>query len=445
MIESSPVVPRTSTQLMFDRDFGKLFWGGLARTGGYWAQTLLVASLAYAGTGSAVWVGLVGAAQLMPQLVLALPMGKLADRHGPVRQIVVGSVICGLSSLGLAMWIGASSAHRGDTFIVPLLAASLSYGIGFAICSPGVQSMAPRLVDQAELSTAVALIFAIPMALGRSAGPVGGAALATAASPAIALGVVACAHFAFAIVIARVKSPRLTPSGMPADELRIGSAIRYVQRDRRLLALLIGVAIVGFGAEPAITLAPAMADRLGQGVGGAGQIASAFGLGSLLGVVIHKVLQTRVSATILGWSAMLVLGFSIGLASVGSTLAPVSLAMGLAGASMLLAVTGFSVAVQETCPPDMLGRVMALWLIAFLGVRPLAGISQGLLADHFSVGSALLVTTVVVGACAGIGLWMCRTPAVASPPANGITGVLPGLRSDQTSPRVGLAPARLGS
>jgi MFS family permease len=403
--------PRTSLQLILDRDFGRLFWGGLARTGGYWAQTLLVASLVYSTTGSAAWVGLVGTAQLAPQLALALPMGKLADRSGPLAQIVLGSVICAVSSLGLGLWI---AADQEATSVAVLLTSAFLYGVGFAICSPAVQSMAPRLVGDAELPRAVALIFAIPMSLGRAAGPVGGAALATAASPDMALGVVACAHLAFAACAAGIKVPSLDQPALTGHDMRIGSALRSVQRERRLLILLLGVAVVGFGAEPAITLAPAMADELGEGVGGAGRIASAFGLGSLLGVIVQRPLEARVHAATLSRSAMLVLGCSLALAGASPTMAFATTAMGLAGASMLLAVTGFSVAIQQICAPEMLGRVMALWLIAFLGVRPLAGVAEGFVADRLSASAALFMTAFVVSAFALLMIWIRRVDSLGS-------------------------------
>lgn len=410
-MQQTSAQPRTSVQLIFDRNFGRLFWGGLARTGGYWAQTLIVASLVYSTTGSAAWVGLVGAAQLAPQLVLALPMGKLADRSGPLAQIVAGSVICAVSSLGLGLWI---AAHEEQTSVAVLLASAFLYGVGFAVCSPAVQSMAPRLVEASELPRAVALIFAIPMSLGRAAGPVGGAALATAASPDIALGVVACAHLAFAGCVVGIRAPNLDPHAFSGHDLRIGSALRSVRRDRRLLILLLGVAVVGFGAEPAITLAPAMADQLGEGVGGAGRIASAFGVGSLVGVIVQGPLQARVHAATLSRGAMLVLGCSLALAGASSTMALATAAMGLAGASMLLAVTGFSVAVQQICPPEMLGRVMALWLIAFLGVRPLAGVAEGFVADRLSAGAALFMTAFVVSAFALVMIWIRRVDSLGS-------------------------------
>jgi hypothetical protein len=398
---------RTSVQLVFDKDFGRFFWGRLAVTTAYWAQTLVIATLTYEATGSAGWVGAVGAAQLVAQIVFALPMGKISDKYGPRPQIVTGALTCATSSLGLAIWLGVSEGTSDKTAVTPLFFASLLCGIGFAVSSPAVQSIVPRLVTSAELPAALGLNF-IPMALGRTIGPAGGAALATAASPILALTVVGCAHLAFATAIAGLRSTGLEPESTAAADLRITRALGVVLQDRRLLVMLLSVALLGFGSEPAITLAPAVAADMHAGAGGAGQIASAFGVGSMFGVLAHRMLQGRVSASVEGWIGLYTLGSAVALVAAIPNLTLSLIALALGGAGMLVGVTGFGIVVQQSAPAAMLGRIMAIWLIAFAGIRPLAGLAQGLVADRLSTSSALALTAAIILGGTTTGIWSLR-------------------------------------
>src|SRR5829696_1820642 len=95
--------PRTVRQLLVDRDFGLLFWGKMASVVAVWGFFASTVTLAFQITGSASWVGVVGAANLVPQLGLALPAGRLSDSRGPRVPIVVGVVMSGSASIALGL------------------------------------------------------------------------------------------------------------------------------------------------------------------------------------------------------------------------------------------------------------------------------------------------------------------------------------------------------
>ena len=53
----------------------------------------------------------------------------------------------------------------------------------------------------------------------------------------------------------------------------------------------------------------------------------------------------------------------------------------LAGLGFGWAMTGLSTVVQERAPEELRGRIMALWLVGFLGSRPIAAAVLGGTAD----------------------------------------------------------------
>jgi MFS family permease len=86
---------------------------------------------------------------------------------------------------------------------------------------------------------------------------------------------------------------------------------------------------------------------------------------------------------------------------------------GVTGLAFGWAMTGLSTVVQERAPEELRGRIMALWLVGFLGCRPLAAPLLGGTADAFNVHAAFALAAVL---CLAVALW-CR-------PSN-ITGPLP--------------------
>lgn len=387
--------PRSSWQLVQDRDFGIAFWAKSVLVTGVWAQTMVFVVLTYRLTGSATWVGVVGAAQLVPQVTLALASGALADRYGPARPIILGGIISGLGCAIMAAWL-TTGWHAGTS--VALTGTSLTCGVGMALFAPALQAIVPMLVRVDEVSTAAALNF-VPTTLARTVGPAFGALLMSAVSARESLIIVGTVFVASAATFNLVHMPPLDPS--PSHGGRPVPVLRYVRSDIGLLTMFGAVAALGAGSEVAITLAPVLGHRLG-GTSAPGWITSAFGLGGVAGVLAHGFLRRRMSPTVEGCLAMVILGAAMGIAG-GSVLPSTTLfALMLSGAASVLGITAFSVAIQARSPHAILGRLMGLWVVAFCGARPVAALALGATAEQFSMTAALLgaAALLVAASCA---------------------------------------------
>ena len=78
-----------------------------------------------------------------------------------------------------------------------------------------------------------------------------------------------------------------------------------------------------------------------------------------------------------------------------ATVTPVALTgFALAGLGFGWALTGLSTVVQERAPEELRGRIMALWLVGFLGSRPIAAAVLGGTADALNVYVAFAVAAV---------------------------------------------------
>ncbi|NGP08492.1 MFS transporter [Rhodococcus sp. 14C212] len=387
---STTQLQRSSIQLLLDRDFGTLFWGKIWSLIATWAFTIIIVTVAYGATGSTTWAGIISAAQMAPQLLFTLASGSLSDAYGERLPIVVGGALSGIGSLTLALWLSLTDTEGSDA-ILPLLVCALVCGSGLALSSPAMHSIIARLVRPGELSSAVSLNF-LPTALARTIGPALGALLLAWWDAVLSLFVVGLVYALTTAGFFLMRSSR--PVRGANEDVRVWSAVRYVVRDRVILAYLVAVAAIGFGAEPAITLAPAIADSVDHH-GSAGLIVAAFGVGGLFGVLVHRVAQGRLAPRTEGFIAMVVLAAMIASASASEQMGVLLAVMIVAGCSMMVGITAFSVAVQQRCAPPLLGRVMAMWVLAFAGVRPLAAVTVGFVAEQWSLRISLLA-----GGCA---------------------------------------------
>lgn len=400
---------RGSYQLMFDPLFGPLFWGKLVSSAGIWIHNIVAAIVAYELTGSALVVGLVSVVQFAPQLLFAPLSGKMADRGNPPRQIVAGRLVTASGSAGLALWILLAGGVDGLPNAFPVIAASLVVGIGFVIGGPAMQSIVPLLIRPGEMAAAMALN-SVPMTVARAAGPALGAIAATQLGPAAAFAIAATGNLAFGLLVLAIRLPRGTSHDADTD-FSVRASLRHVRADLPLIALLTGIAAVGYGADPALTLAPSIASDLGGGSDLVGWLASAFGIGAGAGFLVFAPLNRWLGLTRLSSGGLLLMATGLLGLTVSDTVPPALTTLGLSGIGMTLAFTSITTQIQNRSPDHLRGRIMALWFVGFLGSRPLAAGLNGFLADAVSVDTALIVTAVFVIGVA----WLCRPSRLVVP------------------------------
>ena len=161
-----------------------------------------------------------------------------------------------------------------------------------------------------------------------------------------------------------------------------------------MLWLVLATLTVGWAGDPVNTLSPAYAEMFGRGEAFIGLQVAAFGTGSAiasLGVRMVRVRFGSVETTKTG-IALLAVGL------IGFALAPsevvVLVALFVAGVGFLFAVTTTNSNLQRRLDESMRGRVMALWSMAFLGSRPIAGIIDGAVGDLVSPRVGVLTAAI---------------------------------------------------
>lgn len=400
---------RGSFRLLADPVFGPFFVGKLLSTAGIWIHNIVAAILAYELSGSAFVVGLVSVAQFSPQLLFAPLSGALADRGDRRRQLIVGRLIAASGSGGLAIAIAVVGVE-GLPGAWPVVLAALVVGIGFVVGGPAMNALLPSLVRPNELAGAIALN-SIPFTVARAGGPAVGALIASTTGPAAAFAVAGVANLLFALIILPLRiQGRAAPN---AGDRRVRAGFQYLRTDPAIVLLLIGVAAIGVGADPVITLTPSLSAGFGAGSTLVGVFASSFGVGAGSGFLVLTPLRRRLGLDRLATTGLSLMAFGLTSAAISPTPALAIVALGVAGSGMTLSLTSLSTQLQQRLPDELRGRVMALWSVAFLGSRPIAAGLNGALADATSARVAFVVTASLVAVAA----WACRPAAMTARPA----------------------------
>ncbi len=371
--------------------FQRLAWANLAAQSAEQvslAAVPIVAVLALnAGPGE---IGFLAAFQSLPFLLLAIPLGLLADR------ISRKQLMAWAEGLRTASLIGLLLATALGGLSVPLLACLGFLGavgtVGFSVAAP---ALVPSLVERTGLARANGRL-----ELARS--------VAYAAGPALAGALVSWAGGTSAFVLAAVLSASAMalllglheparapmPPRHPWPDLKDGADL--VWRHALLKPILLtSVAwnMAWFILQAAYV--PYAVRVLGLGAAGVGLTLAVYGAGMVVGALLAPRVASAMPfgrAIQLG-PAMSVLGSAVMLATLWFPRGELAaLAFFLFGSGPII-WTITSVTLRQTVTPGhMLGRVSAVFLTVNMGVRPLAAAVGGLVGAHWGEAVCLVLS-----------------------------------------------------
>jgi predicted MFS family arabinose efflux permease len=265
-----------------------------------------------------------------------------------------------------------------------VLAAVL--GMISAFSTPAMLSLVPLLVPEHELRGAIALN-AATFNLARAVGPVLGAVVVDQLGIPAAFGLNALSYLAL-IVALMVVHPRPQPS-RPTERPKLRESIELVRADARLSLLLVAVMVVAFTSDPVTTLTPGFVTEVFHHHDTwVGVLIGAFGLGAVIAALRAGRLRDPERTLAFGLSVM-------GAGTLAFALAPNllvgSAGMLVAGYGYLTSSTTTTAAMQLGVSDSQRGRVMAIWSVAFVGVRPFGSLADGSIASGAGLRAAAFV------------------------------------------------------
>jgi len=354
---------------------------------------------------SAFQLGVLGAAAALPNIVMTLAGGVIADRFDK-RRIMLGTSLSISLLLAVLAWLDFS----GQVLVWHVLTIAALFSLITGIDWPVRVSLYPRLVDRPAFMSAVALNSFIWQA-SRMAMPAAGGLLIAATDTWLVFALGACG---FLVMF----SVALTLPAQPSDQVA-GSALQQVREGLAfiwhtpLFRWLMSLTFIGmFFGQSFNQLMPVFADMLESGETGYGYLLSAGGIGSVVGtLVIGGVHQYRRLGTLMLGAAAIGALMTILFAGIALT-GSFGLALGavLLGAVFASAFNISSMTVLQLSVPDRLrGRVMGIHSMGF-SLMPLGALLLGALAERLGAAAAVWLACAVY--LAGILVIGVRQPIV---------------------------------
>jgi MFS family permease len=374
------------------REYAWLWTGAFVSNIGTWMESIALGIYVQDHTGQAAWTGTVAAAAFLPIAFFSPIGGALADRY-PRRLLMIATSLfqTGLATLLTVLFVIGNPSAPAITLI------ALGNGVAAALGFPSFQAMLPDLVPVEDLPGAIALSSA-QYNLGRVIGPAIAGVVITVGGYAWAEGANAVSFLAVVAVMLIITLP--PPSAHARSETFFRSIVdgfRFVRGEPGLRITALAMCLNTFLAAPFIALVPTMAlEVLHSGKVGTAVLITAQGIGAVLmafslGSLVERHGKRRVLMTLMGALPIALVAYAG-----APDLALAAVALFVVGLLYLGALSSFTTIAQLRVPPEIRGRVLAVFTVILGSLYPLGSVVQGKIADHIGLRETTMVAAALM-------------------------------------------------
>ena len=396
---------RTFRSLRRHHNYRLFFAGQIVSLAGSWMQNVALAWLVLQLSRSPLAVAALLFCRFAPYTLLGLFAGSIVDRLDTRRLVMWTQAAAMLVSIGLAAVTLTGSASLPVVYLLAALG-----GVTLVLDAPGRQTLTFEMVGPRELPNAVALNSGLLNA-SRVIGPAMAGVIIASVGIGLCFVVNALSFLAVLAALALMREDelhRVEKDGSATVLRSTREGLSFAVTTPEIRAVLGVVTVVGLLGLNFNTLVPLLAsDTLHVGAGAFGLLSAAFGAGAFVGALV--------AASLRGTSWRVFRAGTIGFSLLMLALAPVH-DVWLAGA--LLAAIGVcftlfassaNALVQLGSPGHLRGRLVSLYLFAFVGLAPFGALLAGWLTTIGGTQLAFGVTG-VTGLVAVAGATRLRKP-----------------------------------
>jgi MFS family permease len=378
------------------RNFRLFFLGQLVSVVGlfmdYTARAWLVLEL----TGDGRAVGLTAGLGFAPLLLLGPWAGVVADRVDKRRMLLIAQAVLGVCALLLGVLVLIDAIEMWMVYTIVLVS-----GTATAFENPARRAFLSELVSRDDVANAVSLAGSVAAA-ARAAGPaLAGVVIAGyGVAPAfIANGISYLATMAALVLMNSEALHKSIP--VPRQRGQVREGFRYVATTPAVGIPLLLMALFGISAYNYPVSIPLITTAVfGAGPAALGLSLALVAFGAFLGALFIAG-RTKLSIRYLGGISMV-----FGVATLVNTLAPtlgwftvLLVATGFTGSALTVVCNGL---LQRDAAPNMAGRVLALFSVAFIGGSAIGAPAVGLIAELIQPRAGLGFGGVVAIAAGGL-------------------------------------------
>jgi MFS family permease len=357
----------------------KLFFGGQGISLiGTWMQQIALGWLVYRLTNSAFLLGLIGFTSQIPTFLFASFAGVFADRYNKHKIIIATQTLAMLQAFILSVLTLTNIIQ-----IWHIILLSFFSGLINAFDMPTRQTFVIDLIeDKNDLSNAIALNSSMFNA-ARLVGPTVAGFLISALGEGLCFLVNAVSYIAVitALLLMKIK-PDIQRQIKENIIQGLKEGIKYAYEFKPIRALLLLIGLLSLTGMPYTVLMPVFAkDILHGNANTLGFLLGAVGIGALIGALY---LASRKSVLGLSrWISNAARIFAIGLLlfSFSRNIILSLILMVFIGFGMMVQMASTNTMLQTLVDDDKRGRIMSLYVMAFMGTAPFGSLAAGSLAS----------------------------------------------------------------
>ncbi|WP_240523996.1 MFS transporter [Gordonia polyisoprenivorans] len=384
----------------------RLYFGGQALSlVGTWMQATAQAWLVLTLSNSSTVLGVIVALQAVPILILGPYAGVIADRVDRRKLMIILQSVMGLLAAALAIltfggWV--------QVWQVGVLAVLL--GLNNAFENPSRQAFIHQIVGESRIRNAVTLN-SVMVNAARAVGPAVAGLVLAAVGAGWCFAINAASFVAVVVSLLMMRTAEIaeeTPVKRCKGQLREG--LRYVAGRPVLWVPLTMMALVGTLAyEFQVSLPAAAKDAFHGGPQAFGFMTAAMGVGAVVGGLLVAARGTTGLRTLI----LAAIGFGITIAVTAAVphLWMAIVALFFVGWLSVSFMSTGNATLQLNSDPQMRGRVMSLWSVAFMGSTPIGGPLIGWISEASGPRAGLAVGAASCFVAAAIGLAIHRRRA----------------------------------
>ena len=385
------------------RNFRLFFFGQLISVTGTWMQSVAQGWLLLTLVGpkqAIVYLGLLGAVQFLPVLLLGLFGGIIADIWPKRRTVIATQTAAGLLALILGVLVYLNVVQVWHVFVLALL-----LGLVNTVDMPARQSFVVEMVGPDDVMNGIALNSAV-FNSARIVGPAIGGPLIALVGTALCFILNGLSYGAVVVGLLAMRESELMPAARLAIPRSIGAVrsglaegLRYVWQTP---PVLLAVAVIGFvstfGMNFNVVLPVMAAGALNAGPTGLGLLFASMGAGALTAALTVAMLSRPRLRILVGGG--MVLGVSELVLAATNSLPVAAIAVYFCGLGAIATAISANTLVQVTVPGPLRGRVMSVFTTAFIGSTPVGNTLIGVAAELSSTRVAVLLAgsmTLLIG------------------------------------------------
>lgn len=355
---------------------------------GTWMQTVAMSWLVYRLTNSVVLLGVVGFVSQLPAFPLAPFAGLLVDRKNRRKILIATQSLAMLQAVILAVLV-----FTGSIAVWHIILLGLFLGFINSLDMPARQSFVVEMIEKREdLGNAIALNSAMFNG-ARLIGPSIAGVLIAAVGEGWCFFINGVSYLAVIAALLAMKiatKKNIKKNNNAIDDLKEGFNYAFGFPPIRAILMLLGaVSLIGF---PYVVLMPVFArDILHGGPHTLGFLMAAAGFGALSGALylasrknvlgLGKIIPSATTIFglgLIGFSFSRIIGLSLFL-------------MVVAGFGMMVQMASCNTFIQTIVDDDKRGRVMSLYVMAFMGTAPFGSLLAGTIAGKIGAPNMLLI------------------------------------------------------